>query len=84
MFVSVANDGNVTVQLRGCVTASLFRRGRQVSRLSPPARRALLPGARALMALRYVGRVRGPVTAIVQVRLGPGVHAIERRYRIRL
>jgi hypothetical protein len=36
------------------------------------------------MALRYVGRVRGPVTAIVQVRLGPGVHAIERRYRIRL
>jgi hypothetical protein len=84
LFVSVANRGNVTVQLRGRVTASLFRRGQQVGRLSPPARRALLPGAHALLTLRYVGRVRGPVTAVVQVRLGPGVRAIKRRYRLRL
>jgi hypothetical protein len=84
LFVSVANRGNVTVQLRGRVTASLFRRGQQVARLSPPARRALLPGARALLELRYGGRVRGPVIAVVQVRLGPGVPAVKRRYRIRL
>jgi hypothetical protein len=84
LFVSVANRGNVTVQLRGRVTASLFRRGQQVVRLRPPARRALLPGARALLTLRYGGRVRGPVTAVVQVRLGPGVRAVKHRYRIRL
>ena len=84
LFVSVANRGNVTLQLRGRVTASLFRRGRQVGRLNPPARRALLPGARALLRLRYAGRVRGPVTAVVQVQLGPGVRAVKRRYRIRL
>jgi hypothetical protein len=84
MFVSVANRGNVTVQLRGHVTALLVRRGRQLARLSPRARRALLPGARAVLALRYSGRVRGPVTAVVQIRLGPGVHAVERGYRIRL
>jgi hypothetical protein len=74
----------VTVQLRGRVTASLFRRGRQVGRLSPRAQRALLPGAHAVLALRYRGRVRGLLTAVVQIRLGPGVRAVERRYRIRL
>jgi len=84
MVVSIANRGNVTVQLRGRVTALLVRRGHQLARLSPPARRALLPGARAVLALRYRGRVRGPVTAIVRVRLGPGIRVAERRYRIRL
>ena len=84
MFVSVANSGNVTVQLRGSVTASLFRHGRRVGRfrlLTPPS---LPPGIRATLALRYGGRVRGPVTALVRVLLGPGVRAVERRYRIRL
>jgi hypothetical protein len=84
MFVSIANRGNVTVELRGRVTASLFQRGRQVARLSPRARRALLPGARAVLALRYGGRVRGLVAVVVRVRFGPGSRAVERRYRIRL
>lgn len=84
MFVSVANRGNVTVQLRGRVTASLVRRRQQLARLSPRVRRALLPGARALLALRYSGRVRGLVTAVVQVRLGSGIRVVERRYQIRL
>ena len=84
MFVSVANHGNVTVNLRGRVTASLFRRRQRVARLNPAGRRALAPGARTLLALRYAGRVRGPVTALVQVRLGPGLRVVERRYRIRL
>jgi hypothetical protein len=84
LFVSVANRGNVTVQLRGRVTALLLRRGQQLTRLSLYARRALHPGARAVVALRYSGRVRGPVTAEVRVRLGPGFHVVERRYRIRL
>jgi len=84
LFVSVANRGNVTVQLRGRVNASLVRRGQQVARLSPPAQRALLPGARAVLALRYRGRVRGLVSAVVQIRLGSGLRVVERRYRIRL
>jgi hypothetical protein len=84
MFVSVANRGNVIVQLRGRVTALLVRRGRHLARLSPTRRRALLPGARAVLTLRYNGRVRGVLTAVVRVRLGPGIRAVERRYRIRL
>jgi hypothetical protein len=84
LFVSVANRGNVTVQLRGCVTALLVRRGQQVARLSPPARLALLPGARAVLALHYRGRLRGFVSAVVRIRLGSGLRVVERRYRIRL
>jgi hypothetical protein len=84
MFVSIANRGNVTMDLRGRVTASLFRRGQRVARLSPPAQRALLPGTRAFLALRYSGHVRGSVTAVVKVRLGPGGRTVKRRYRIRL
>ena len=83
MFVSVANRGNVTVQLHDRVTASLVRRGQQLARLSPHTQRALRPGARTLLALRYGGRLRGPLTAVVQIRLGPGSR-VERRYRIRL
>jgi hypothetical protein len=82
LFVSVANRGNVTVQLRGRVSALLVRRGRQLARLSSPVRRALPPGSRAVLALRYRGRVRGLVTAVVQI--GVGVRIVERRYRIRL
>lgn len=84
MLVSVANRGNVTVQLRGHVTALLVRRGQPLARLSPRVRRALFPGARALLALRYSGRVHGPVTAVVRVRLGSGIRVVERRYRILL
>jgi hypothetical protein len=82
MFVSVTNRGNVTVQLRGRVTALLVRRGQQLARLSFPARRALPPGSRAVLAMRYRGRARGLVTAVVQI--GFGVRIVERRYRIRL
>ena len=84
MFVSVANRGNVTLQLRGHVTTSLVRRGKQLARLSPRARPALLPGTRAVLVLRYGGHVRGPVTAVVRVRLGSGLRVVERRYRVRL
>ena len=84
MFLPVANRGNVTVQLRGQVSTSLVRRGRQLARLSPRSRSTLRPGARAVLALRYDGRVRGLVTAVVRVRLGSGIRVVERRYRIRL
>jgi hypothetical protein len=84
LFVSVANRGNVTVQLRGHVSASLGRRGKQLARLDPRAQRALLPGARTVLSLRYGGPARGLVTAVVRIRLGSGIRLAERRYRIRL
>jgi hypothetical protein len=84
MFLSVANRGNVTVRLRGQVSASLVRRGRQLARLSPRSRNALRPGARAVLALRYGGHVRGLVIAVVRIRLGSDIRVVERRYRVRL
>jgi hypothetical protein len=84
IVVPVANRGNVTVELRGKVAASLHRRGRKPIRLQPRTRVALLPGARSLLALRLGRRLRGPVTAIVRIRLGPGAPLAERRYRLRL
>jgi hypothetical protein len=85
IVVPVVNRGNVTVQLRGHVRASLFRSGDRVARLQLAARPAsLAPAARTLLALRYSGRVRGPVIAVVQVRMAPGVRPVARRYRLRL
>jgi hypothetical protein len=85
IFVPVVNRGNVTVQLRRHVTGSLLRRGGRVARLQLATRPAsLAPAARTLLALRYAGRVRGPVVAVVQIRIGPGVRPVERRYRLRL
>jgi len=84
ILVPVVNRGNVTVQLRGHVTASLFRHGDRVARLHLAARPALAPNARTLLALRYAGRMRGRVIAVVRIRLGPGVRLVERRYRLRL
>ena len=82
MRVSIANRGNVTVWLGKRVRASLVRRGREVARLTAVARRALRPGARTLLTLRYGGRARGSLTAIVRIRLDVAV--FERRYRLRL
>jgi hypothetical protein len=84
LFVPVVNRGNVTIALRGHVTAALVRRGLRLARLSARARREVSPGARALLALPYRGRVRGRVAAVVQVRLAPGIRPAERRYRLRL
>jgi hypothetical protein len=84
MYVLLANRGNVTVPLRGRVTARLVRRGQRLAHLNLRVRRALVPGARAFVMLRYGGRVRGPVTAVVRVRLLPGTRDVERRYRLRL
>ena len=84
IFVPVMNRGNVTVQLRSCVTASLIRHSHQLARLNLPVQGPLRPGARAVLALRYGGHARGLVTAVVRIQLGAGVRVVERRYRLRL
>jgi hypothetical protein len=84
MLVSVANRGNVTVQLHGRVRATLLRRGKKPVRLRPRAQRTLPPGARTFVALRYTGGMRGQVTAVVRVSVGAGPPVVQRRYRFRL
>jgi hypothetical protein len=84
LLVAVANRGNVTEQLGGRVTVTLFQGGRLVSRLRLGGLRELFPGARTVLAMRYAGRARGLLTAVVKVRFGGRVRAVERRYRLRL
>jgi hypothetical protein len=78
LLVSLTNLGNVAEQLRGQLAVTLVRHGRVVSLLRPRRPRELSPRMRAVVALRYGGRVRGLVTAVVKVR------GKERRYRLRL
>jgi hypothetical protein len=82
ILVTVANHGNVTITLRGHVSASLLRHGRPVAHLGTQAPAALRPGKRGLVVLGYAGRKRGLVTAILRVRLGRDT--VERSYRLRL
>jgi hypothetical protein len=84
MFVTLANRGNVSAPLRDRVSAFLLRGSEKVGRLRLSSRPSLAPGARTVLALRYTGRVRGAVTAVVRIRIGPGVRLFERRYRLRL
>jgi hypothetical protein len=76
--VSVANLGNVTERLR--LTVTLLRRGRRIAVLRA-AVRELLPRTRALVGLRHPRRLRGRVTALVELR---GPPPIRRAFRLRL
>jgi hypothetical protein len=76
--VSVANRGNVTERLRLAMT--LLRRGRRVAVLRAVAQE-LLPRTRALVGLRHPRRLRGRVTAVVELE---GPVPIRRVFRLRL
>jgi hypothetical protein len=77
--VRIANRGNVTETIgRGRLTVTLLVRGREAVRLAAGARE-VLPGADAIVRLRYSGRLRGPVVARVAVVGGP-----TRTFRARL
>jgi len=82
LFLEVANVGNVTEHLEGAAV-TLVRGGSVVSRLRWRHARELVPGARAVLALRYAGRVRGRVTAIAAARVAGSV-TVQRRFRLRL
>ena len=83
--LSVANRGNVTEALnRGCVNVSLLRRGRLLTRLRPLARQ-LLPRTSGIAEIRYGGRLRGWVTALVELSAhDPCGQALRRTFRIQL
>jgi hypothetical protein len=84
LLTSVANRGNVSEEIRGRITISLIRSGHVLARLRVRALRELRPGTHAVFHARYVGRVRGLVTARVTVRVVGGRRPLERAYRIRL
>lgn len=84
VLVSLANSGNVTETLaRSQVTVTLWRGRRLVARLRPPARE-LLPGARGILELRYAGRIRGPITARVEILGAGGQKPLRRAFGARL
>lgn len=83
--LSLANRGNVSERLEpGRVRVSFLRRGRVVARLRPPGRE-VLPRSAGIDEFRYRGRLRGFVTAVVEV--APPAHGaavVRRTFRIRL
>ena len=85
LLVPVVNRGNVTVALRGQITATLRRRGHPLIRLHPRAPRVLSPGDRSVLRLPYRGRARGPATVVVRIQLGSAAGVVvERLYRLKL
>ena len=70
------------IQLRNHLTAVLVRHLKPVAQLAARTRSELRPGTRTVLALSYRGRMRGPVTAVVRIRIG--ARLAERRYRLRL
>jgi hypothetical protein len=83
--LSLVNRGNVTERLaRERVRVSLRRRGRVIARLRAGPRE-VFPRSPATETFRYRGRLRGPVTALVEVvRPANGVPILRRTFRIRL
>jgi hypothetical protein len=77
--VALSNLGNVTEQIsRARATVTLLASRRVVARLRFE-QRELLPSARAIVAARYRGRVRGSVVARIEIR-----GAVTRAFWIRL
>jgi len=83
--LALENGGDVAERLRRRrVLVTLVRRGRTVARLRA-AERILLPHSRGLDDVPYDGRLRGAVTAIVEVGSPrPGVAVLRRSFRLRL
>src|SRR5205823_509086 len=78
----VANRGNVTEMLQRERLIMVLRRERQiVARLEPTARE-LLPQTSGIVQARYAGRVRGRVTAQVELSYGPGREEVRRAFQI--
>jgi hypothetical protein len=81
--VALANRGNVIESIDGNrLRVVLLRRGRVVARLRP-GRRKVLPRTSALVAMRYRGKLRGAVTARVELARADGAVA-RRSFRLRL
>jgi hypothetical protein len=80
----VTNRGDVTEMLSpGHVSIVLHHAGRTIARLQPPPRE-LLPRTSGILQTRYSGRVRGRVTAVVEIADESKGGAIRRTFHLRL
>lgn len=81
--VSLANRGNVTEVVDGRrVTVLLRRRGHVLATLRP-ALRELLPRSRGIAEVRYAGRPRGALTAVVEFAPSAGGPTLRRSFPLR-
>jgi hypothetical protein len=80
----VANRGNVTEVIQHNRLTVTLRRGRRVLARLQPVSRQLLPRTRGIVQMRYSGRVRGRVKAVVELWPEPGGRVLQRTYGIKL
>jgi len=80
----VANRGDVTEVLQHERVTLILRRRQQIVARLHPAARELLPKTTGLVQVRYTGRVRGPVTALVELSSESGGGVVRRAFHIRL
>ncbi|TML15102.1 MAG: hypothetical protein E6G33_09100 [Actinobacteria bacterium] len=80
----VANRGNVTEILQRERLTMILRRGRRIVARLEPAARELLARTSGLVQARYTGRVRGRITAVVELSYGPGLGTVRRAFHLRL
>jgi hypothetical protein len=80
----VANRGNVTEVIQHNRLTVTLRRERRVFARLQPASRQLLPRTRGIVQMRYSGRVRGHVRAVVELWSEPGGRVLQRTYGIKL
>jgi hypothetical protein len=80
----VANTGNVAEELvNGRARLTLRRNGLTIAHVQGEPRR-LLPRTRGVVLFRYRARVRGTMSAVVQIARAADTPAALRRYRVRL
>jgi hypothetical protein len=80
----VTNRGNVTEVLERKRMTIVLRRGRRIVARLQPAARQLLPQTSGLVFARYAGRLRGRVSAVVELSSEPGGPVVRREFHIRL
>ncbi len=81
--LEVVNRGNVTETLSRGGVRLILRRGARTTTLLPEPR-DLRPGTRGVAQLRYGGKLRGWITAVVRVASEPGRAGVSRAYRVKL
>jgi hypothetical protein len=85
IVLTLQNRGNVSELLPLRRVQIVLRRGPRLLATLLPPRRRLLPHGVAVMTLRYSGRARGRVRAVVALRRPrPGIPVLRRTFRIRL
>lgn len=85
IVLTLRNRGNVTEVLPLRRVQIVLRRGRRLLATLVPQRRRILPHGVAVLTLRYSGRARGWVRAVVALRRPrPGIPVLRRTFRIRL